>query len=237
MTVLAQELTEELALRIGLACQELSLSAPQVLIARLKELFDGQLPDRERMKTVTPCQLRPLLQPDLPELTGKKLKSALHWLASWEPEKQSWTGEARCEAIADQAPFGVIRVALASTDPGGECGHFASCSHFAIHDVTPGEIRSVANRGLSMAEPGLDKVEARLSLIRDCRILVVGSIGGPAAARVTRSGALPLKLTEGQSAAEWLERLRQVLSSGAPPPWLRRIMAGESAGPEVVAEG
>ncbi|MBF0295128.1 MAG: hypothetical protein HQL96_08045 [Magnetococcales bacterium] len=222
MTVLSRELTEELALRIGLASRELALTSPRVLIEGLQKLFGGQFPDRERMKTVTPCQLRPLLQQDVPGLTGRSLKAALHWLTNWEAAAGA-CGSA--EPIARQAPGGVVRVAMASHGHGRLEGHFASCSHFMIHDVTPQEVRFVAERAFSPVAEAGDKVEARLALIRDSRILVVASIGGPAAARVTRSGLLPLKVTDGTTATDWLESLRQVLA-GTPPPWLRRCMSG-----------
>ncbi|MBF0271835.1 MAG: dinitrogenase iron-molybdenum cofactor biosynthesis protein [Magnetococcales bacterium] len=225
MTVSVQELTEELALRIGLASRELSLPSPRVLITRLQELFGGQLPDQERLKTLTPCQLRPLLQQDLPDLTGKTLKSALHWLTSWEPEVANPVKDSAAP-VADHPPDGVVRVAMASMGHGRLDGHFASCSHFMIHDVTSDGIRRVTERALPLTDEKRDKVESRLALIRDCRILVATSIGGPAAARVTRAGLLPLKVTDGMTATAWLEDLRQVLAT-TPPPWLKRIMHGD----------
>ncbi|MEO5354385.1 MAG: hypothetical protein H7835_14385 [Magnetococcus sp. XQGC-1] len=50
-------------------------------------------------------------------------------------------------------------------------------------------------------------------------------IGGPAAARVTRKGVLPLKVTDGTTATLWLDNLRRVLA-GTPPPWLRHSLVG-----------
>lgn len=224
MTVRAHELTEDLALRIGLASRELELLSPSVLILRLQELFGGQIPDRERLKNITPCQLRPLLLQDIPDLTGKNLKAALHWLTTWEPSAATWaTGSA--EPIAQQPPFGVVRVAMGSMGQGQLDGHFATCTHFMIFDVTPDDVRWVAERSVCMTTKAEDKTESRLSLIRDCRILVVTGIGGPAAARVTRTGPLPLKVTDGATAMDWLERLRQVLAN-TPPPWLQRSMTG-----------
>ncbi|MBF0463350.1 MAG: hypothetical protein HQL87_18470 [Magnetococcales bacterium] len=221
MSVPTRELTDDLALRIGLASRELAPLSPRVLITRLQALFGGHLPSRERMRTLTPCQLRPVLQSDLPDLSGKRLKAALHWLTTWEPDPEP--GRVDPESIAQTPPGGVVRVAMASMGRGQLDGHFASCSHFVIHDVAPDRVQWVAERAVPQEREGLDKVEIRLPLIRDSRILVVTSIGGPAAARVTRTGLLPIKVTDGMVSSVWLENLRQVLA-GTPPPWLRRCL-------------
>jgi hypothetical protein len=94
-----------------------------------------------------------------------------------------------------------------------------------VYDVTPERVRLLAERVVPADSGRLDKVDSRISLLRDSRILVVTGIGGPAAARVTRMGVLPLKVTDGTTATLWLENLRQVLA-GTPPPWLRRSMVG-----------
>jgi hypothetical protein len=95
-----------------------------------------------------------------------------------------------------------LRVAVASSGAASVDGHFGSCA--------------VA------AERAADRMEARVDLIRDCHLLYVQSIGGPAAARVVRAGVHPVRFPAGPSAEEALERLRGVLD--APPPWLGRVL-------------
>lgn len=51
----------------------------------------------------------------------------------------------------------------------------------------------------------------------------VAAIGGTAAARVVNAGLMPVKVAEGSSVAELLQRLQGVLQ-GTPPPWLRKVM-------------
>jgi hypothetical protein len=60
-------------------------------------------------------------------------------------------------------------------------------------------------------------------LIRDCHVLFVRSIGGPAAAKVINTGVYPLKFTEGGWIRGHLDELRKKMGS-APPPWLAKAM-------------
>jgi hypothetical protein len=59
-------------------------------------------------------------------------------------------------------------------------------------------------------------------LIRDCQLVYVHSIGGPAAAKVVRAGVHPVKIPEGGPAVAALARLQATM--GAPPPWLAKVM-------------
>jgi nitrogen fixation protein NifX len=68
-----------------------------------------------------------------------------------------------------------------------------------------------------------DKNKFRAQLIKDCHVLYVVSIGGPAAAKVVRADIHPIKIPQGGKAREVLEKLKDVLSS-APPPWLAKAM-------------
>ncbi|MBF0610313.1 MAG: hypothetical protein G8345_22275 [Magnetococcales bacterium] len=224
MTMIHNELSDDLALRIGLASRELSPTlSPSVLMSGLRELFGGRLPDREKLKGVTPCQLRPLLQGELPDLTGKRLKTALHWLTHREPEENLLS-----PSLPEEIPapaVGCVRVAMATLGHGMLDGHFATCQGFMIYDVSPEGIHQRATRLVPLLAEGEDKVASRMALIQDCLIVVVASIGGPAAARLTRAGLWPIKVTGQESSNEWLSTFRQVLISN-PPPWLRRAMQG-----------
>ncbi|GAB0056266.1 hypothetical protein SIID45300_00571 [Candidatus Magnetaquicoccaceae bacterium FCR-1] len=223
---------EEFDWRLRQAALELAPLSVEALLGHLKALCQDRPEDPERLSKVTPCLLRPLLQETLPGINGKKVKGALRWLTGEAASGAAMTelaDEARDDLddqpieIAAQPPAGVVRVAIADTLDGGAEGHFASCSRFTIHDVAPGSTRRLTSRVVPVPGEGGDKVAGRLEQIRDCRILVVNAIGGPAAARVSRAGVLPIRVANGITPEQWLEQLRQVLL-GNPPPWLRRCL-------------
>jgi hypothetical protein len=68
-----------------------------------------------------------------------------------------------------------------------------------------------------------DKNGFRADLIKDCQVLYVVSIGGPAAAKVNRADIWPMKKIDGGEAAQVLQEV-QTAMQGTPPPWLAKIM-------------
>lgn len=127
---------------------------------------------------------------------------------------------------------GSVRVACASNTGDLLDGHFGSCTWFLIYQISPDEIRLVDVRtgpGTSAAEDTTahrDKTARRVELVRDCHVLYVASIGGPAAAKVVNAGVHPVKLSQGGAIAEFIGQLQRVLA-GTPPPWLAKVMSGE----------
>lgn len=121
---------------------------------------------------------------------------------------------------------GSIRVACA-TDSGTLIdGHFGSCKAFAIYAVRPQSIEFVDLRPTLATEDAEDRNRARAGLIADCQIACFQSIGGPAAAKVVRAGAHPLKVAPGTSIDAMLARLQLALH--APPPWLAKVLGVEA---------
>ncbi len=113
---------------------------------------------------------------------------------------------------------GSIRVACASR--GGERvdGHFGSCPCFLVYLVSADRVRLID------ARPVEDSASAdRAGLIKDCHILYIRSIGGPAAAKVVKAGIHPIKILEDGNAPELLAQLQKVLAA-SPPPWLAKAM-------------
>jgi len=70
-----------------------------------------------------------------------------------------------------------------------------------------------------------------LDRIRDCHMLFTLSIGGPAAARVTRANIHPIKKTAPAEASVVLKELSQVIATN-PPPWVKRILGFEKSAVE-----
>jgi len=120
-----------------------------------------------------------------------------------------------------------IRVALATDSGTLVDGHFGSCKVFAVWDVGRASIGFVEARSTAAADEAEDKNKARAALIGDCQIACFQSIGGPAAAKVVRAGAHPLKVAPNTGMDDMLERLQQAI--GNPPPWLAKVMGVEAA--------
>ena len=122
-----------------------------------------------------------------------------------------------------------VRVACASNNGEMLDGHFGSCARFLIYQVSPAQTRLIDVRsgprtsGSQDGTPHEDKTADRVDLIRDCHLLYVVAIGGPAAAKVVNAGVHPVKFPSGQHATELLRPIQQVLG-GTPPPWLAKAM-------------
>jgi nitrogen fixation protein NifX len=120
-----------------------------------------------------------------------------------------------------------IRVACATDSGKLVDGHFGSCKAFAVWDIGRESVAFVEARSTLAADEAEDRNKARAALIGDCQIACFQSIGGPAAAKVVRAGAHPLKVAPGTSMDAMLDRLQQAL--GSPPPWLAKVMGVEAA--------
>jgi hypothetical protein len=88
-------------------------------------------------------------------------------------------------------------------------------------------MRLIGVRTTLEADHAEDRNLSRASLIGDCQVVYLQSIGGPAAAKVVRAGVHPVKLSSGGLAREVLTQLQGALQS--PPPWLAKIMGVEAA--------
>jgi len=116
-----------------------------------------------------------------------------------------------------------IRVACASDGDGLLNGHFGSCGSFLIYQVSAAESRLIAIRPVAEAAAADDKIAYRVSLIADCQILFVVSIGGPAAAKVIRAGVHPIKRINAAPAGQEMAVLSEAIGRDAPP-WLAKAM-------------
>lgn len=124
-----------------------------------------------------------------------------------------------------------IRIAVASNNQESLDGHFGSCLRYLIYQLSATEIRLIDIRSALEADRSEDKNAFRVSLIRDCSVLYIVAIGGPAAAKVVQAGIYPIKKETGGPARELLGELQQALVT-SPPPWLAKIL-GVAAGERV----
>lgn len=228
MTAITPEsLTREIALRIGLAARVLPDTTPRRLLEMLIEKLGSPLTE-EKLAHVTVTQLKSGLgspdgEEDTEHLTTVSIpqyKEAVRYL--WG-EVGAEDNLPPIEAYTDGDLPGSIRVGMASNSGEDVDGHFGSCQRFLVYQVNHSEARLIDLRSTAGADESEDRNQFRTDLVKDCQILYVVSVGGPAAAKVVKSGIYPIKLNGEEPARSVLAKLQEVLA-GSPPPWLAKIM-------------
>ncbi len=217
-------LSRETALRIALAARVI----PDVSVGKLLEILhrriDGEI-NEESLKNITVTDLKTGFASADGEEDGEDIGIGLP--AMKEAVRILW-GETELEDLPkpvemDEIPPGSLRVAVASN--GGEKldGHFGSCLRFLVYQVGTEDVQLVGVRSALEADLSDDKNQFRADLIKDCQVLYVVSIGGPAAAKVVRAGVYPMKVNDAVTAMEELQKLQTVMKN-SPPPWLAKIL-------------
>jgi len=119
-----------------------------------------------------------------------------------------------------------LLIAFASTDGLNVDGHFGSCAQFYIYRIDADGYQKIEVREAS-SERGIEKNAQRAQAIADCHLLFCESIGGPAAARVIRSGIYPMKCKVSNTGPATIEAqlllLQTRIQSDSLPPWLRKL--------------
>jgi len=214
-------ISDEIALRIGLAARQLPDTDPRRLLRVLEEAI-GLPPTAQKLATLTPKEFKAAAGGEFADLDGVAIKSALSCLKG-EHDFGAEPPLPAPEAYAEGEMPGSLRVACASNRDELLDGHFGSCRRFLIYQVSRDEIRLVDLREVEEKDAAEEKNSYRASLISDCQLLFVISIGGPAAAKVVRAGVHPVKLPRGGEARDELASLQRVIGKGASP-WLAKAM-------------
>lgn len=222
----APTLSRDLALRIGLASHALPGIEPRRLIDILNSLLGSPLSET-KLASVTVADLKK----GFSNLDGDEEGSGggIPTECYKEAVRHLWGDEAGLPIVPDPQPFsegdmpGSIRLACASNTAQQLDGHFGTCLRFLVYQVTAGDSRLVDVRSCAGAHGAEDKNAYRVSLISDCDLLYVQSIGGPAAAKVVKSGVHPVKQPQGGEISEMISQLQHVMA-GSPPPWLAKVM-------------
>jgi nitrogen fixation protein NifX len=128
-----------------------------------------------------------------------------------------------------------MKVAFATTDGINVDEHFGRAGMFAIYELTKDGYRFVEMRKFAdgrdteiedtkgMGEVHDDRVQKKVDKLSDCKIVYLTEIGGPSAARLVKKGMMPIKVKEGISIEESLQRLLETIRKSLPP-WLRKAM-------------
>lgn len=216
----AAPISRELALRIGLAARELPDTEPRRLIEVLVDCVGLPLSE-SKLSKLSVKELKAAADGELSALPNEALKAALRCLK--EDSAVEVEDLPTPQAYQDGDMPSSIRIACASNNGEQLDGHFGSCSRFLIYQVSSQESRLIDIRSTLDDKEADDKNAFRSELIRDCHVLYVGSIGGPAAAKVVKMGVHPIKIPQGGPIADILSQLQTVLA-GSPPPWLAKVM-------------
>jgi nitrogen fixation protein NifX len=221
-----QALSDDIALRIGLAARALPDTDPARLLRVLDDVV-GLPPTAAALDGLTVKALKAAADGELADIDKESLKQALALLKGEGADTIEPPPE--IEPYADGDLPGSIRVACASN--GGELldGHFGSCRRFLVYQVSGDGFRLIDCRDIDDTSPVArdDKNAYRASLISDCQVLLVASIGGPAAAKVVKLDIHPIKHPQMGNARERVSALQQALASN-PPPWLAKVMGQDT---------
>ncbi len=219
----SENITREVALRIGLAARALPDIEPSQLMAVLVKALGMPLSE-EKLTRLTVRELQKAADTRFNAIPLPAIKQALDFL--WGKAHV----EVSDEALPQTQPYsegempGSVRIAIASNNGDQLDGHFGSCGRFLIYQVSPDEARLIEIRSTAQSpDKSDDKNDFRAEQIRDCDVLYVVSIGGPAAAKVVKRDIHPIKIPNGDSARAVADNLSTILARN-PPPWLAKVM-------------
>ncbi|MES9812528.1 MAG: dinitrogenase iron-molybdenum cofactor biosynthesis protein [Candidatus Thiodiazotropha sp.] len=216
----ATSISTEIALRIGLAVRELPDTDAARLLHVLADVV-GLPPTAKNLSGLTVKGLKSAADGEFGSIDSAAIKSALACLKG-ESGMPS-------EPMPEVSPYAAgempnsIRVACASNKGEILDGHFGSCKRFLIYQVSKSDSRLIEIRDTDGTQAAEDKNGYRASLIGDCQILFIASIGGPAAAKVVRAGVHPIKKPQAGPAGDEIQELQKVIGEDAPP-WLAKVM-------------
>ena len=227
-------LSEEIALRIGLAARSLP-DTDAVRLLKVLESAIGLPPTLLSLSSLSIKVLRSAHNGDLSECNKDELLEALNYLKG---EGDRGYSQPEPEAYRDGDIPSSLRVAVASNSDAQLNAHFGSCHDFLIYQVGLEEIRLIDVRSTEGTISGLEKSDELAEIIHDCQILFALSIGGPAAAKVIKRDIHPIKKPEGGEALTIIKELQSSMQSGSSP-WLAkhlnqsaRVMQGLEAAEE-----
>lgn len=216
----ATPIPHEIAMRIGLASRELPDTDPARLLRVLDDVI-GLPPTARKLATLKVKDLKLACDGEFADIDNSVIETALVCLKG--EAAQLYESPPEVVPCQEGEMPNSIRVACGSNRGELLDGHFGSCQRFLIYQVSGTESRLIEVRDIDDKQASDDKNAYRASLIADCQILFVASIGGPAAAKVVRTGAHPIKKPQAGSARDEILALQEAISND-PPPWLAKVM-------------
>lgn len=128
-----------------------------------------------------------------------------------------------------------MRVGFATTDGIYVDEHFGRSGKFAIYEIDENSFNLIEMRVFAdcrdlkieqtrnMGEVHEEAVDLKVKKLTDCKVIYMTEIGGPAAARLVKNGIMPIKVKEGTSIQELLEKFLHTMKN-SPPPWMKKLL-------------
>jgi len=214
-------ISRDVALRIALAARALPDTEP----ARILKVLDAAIglpPTPKKLSALNVKIFKSAADGELSSIDNKAIKEALAFLKGDKGINEE-DNIPQLESYKEGDMSDSIRVACASNKGEELDGHFGSCSRFLIYQVSATEVRLIDSRTTNGPDAKDDKNAYRANLIKDCNVLFIVSIGGPAAAKVVKAGVHPIKYPDGGNARQRMTALQKIIVD-APPPWLAKAM-------------
>ncbi|UPW20325.1 dinitrogenase iron-molybdenum cofactor biosynthesis protein [Agarivorans sp. TSD2052] len=211
-------MSDDLALRVAMASKAIPELALQDFVNLLVKQCGEPLSEK-KFRALSPKILRELLQNPTLNIDRSHINQVHAILSSAQlsPMQAPKLPESR---LCFTGP--VVTLAVSSNNMEQIDGHFGSCLRFLIYQVSAAGYQLVEVRPVAENLTGDARTSYLIELINDCQLLATLSIGGPAAARVSRADILPLKQMTPQASELILDRLQIVML--APPRWLEKLL-------------
>ncbi|MCY6493749.1 dinitrogenase iron-molybdenum cofactor biosynthesis protein [Leptolyngbya sp. GGD] len=223
-------ISNEVALRIALAARVL----PEISLTELIEALQdnvGEVLNEAALSRITVTNLKTAFGQTY-DLDGEEEgedANAGDIAALKEAVRILWGAKDEAEALPTIEPYQdgemphSVRIAVASNNRELLDGHFGSCLRYLVYQLSATTLKLIDIRSALEADLSDDRNGFRINLIRDCHVVYIVSIGGPAAAKVVQAGIYPMKLIEGGEARAILTDLQTVIAT-APPPWMAKVL-------------
>ena len=212
------QISNEAALRISMASKSLPDVDTKSFVGLLLQHL-GEPLSEQKLLSISPKSFRILMASIDEKINRQSITQALAVLTSQELTLQPLP----TVAIGDALPGPKLRIAVTSNQGELLDGHFGSCLRVLIYEVNAIGSQLVDIRELDSQTKGEKRTDKLITLIQDCHIVFTLSIGGPAAAKVTRANIHPVKKLGAMEAELVLNDLNQVIA-GTPPPWIDKLL-------------
>jgi len=212
----AKQLSDELALRIGVAARCLpGVDVPQLVAALADEL--GMPITAGKLQRLT----LPAYRSALGKMPEKYLAQSLSYLNGKTSIQVLDTPAPSIESGGNGDMVNSLRVAVASDDGERLDGDFMTSRRFLIYQVSSTELRLVAVRENTGGDSRNDRRQMRLRHIGDGLMVYAKSISTPVSASLVAAGVHPVSVPKSTPARVALAGLQQTLERH-PPPWLAK---------------
>ena len=219
---MAQPLSPQLALRIGLAARALPNVTPKCMVDILIDALKLPLTDA-KLKALTIYQLRTARSGLLKSLPRPVLRAAIAYLWDKAGVDIIDTSIPDIDQFEEGDMPGSVRLAIATEHGMNLNAHFGASPRFLIYQVSCSEYRLIDVRGTAGGKSAKDPHAWRAELLADCNLVLVKSIGLTDMASLMKTGIYPVKYPQERRIQDALADIQQILRD-APPPWLGKLM-------------